>query len=86
MAGGPNVKKVESPNPNWKPGQKQSHPFPDNETIELVPDKLGAAGMYPFIISSCVPRPIAFICSLSAKVCPLPTTSLPWDLSTHKVR
>jgi len=67
MSGIASVRKVESPNPNWKPGQKVSHPFPDSEMIDLDPSQLGASGMYPFIISSCVPRPIAFICSLSSQ-------------------
>ena len=54
-----------SPHPDWQPGQSMTHPFPSSETIDLDPAELGARGMYPFVISSIVPRPIAFICSVS---------------------
>lgn len=62
------MRQVDPPHPNWKPGDKQSHPFPSDEMIELDPAEVGPSEMYPFIISSIVPRPIAFICSLSKKV------------------
>lgn len=61
------TKLVEQPHPNWKPGEKQPHPFPDNETIELDPQDYGKK-LYPFMISSVVPRPIAFISSMSKQV------------------
>ena len=62
------MRKVESPNPGWGPGSKQRHPFPSDEMIELDPAEAGTSAMYPFIISSIVPRPVAFICSLSKEV------------------
>lgn len=58
---------VKQPQEDWQPGQKQPHPFPDNEMIELDPAELGKK-LYPFIISSIIPRPIAFISSLSKEV------------------
>ena len=58
---------VQPPHPDWQPGQSMMHPFPSSETIDLDPAELGARGMYPFVISSIVPRPIAFICSVSKK-------------------
>ena len=58
---------VSSPNPEWKPGQKQQLPFQGTEMQQLNPAELGA-GMYPFIISAICPRPIAFISSLSKEV------------------
>ena len=61
-------KKVGQPHPEWTPGTKQPHPFPDNEMIELDPVNYPGSAMYPFIISSVVPRPIGFICSLSKQV------------------
>ena len=59
------VRMVQQPHPDWQPGQSMMHPFPSSETIDLDPAELGARGMYPFVISSIVPRPIAFICSVS---------------------
>ena len=46
---------------------------------QLDPQKLGA-GMYPFIISAVVPRPIAFISSLSKEV---GSSALPGRLPRH---
>lgn len=59
------MRKVKSPNPDWKPGDELRHPFPTDEEIILDPSEVGPKALYPFIISSVVPRPIAFICSLS---------------------
>ena len=59
------MKYVKQPHPDWKPGQKQPHPFPDNEMIEFEPHE---QKIYPFMISSIAPRPIAFICSVSTDV------------------
>lgn len=61
------VKQVSNPHPDWKPGQKQPHPFDKSQRLVLDPSELGA-GLYPFVISSVVPRPIAFISSLSKEV------------------
>ena len=62
------VRTVKNPHPDWQPGQKLPHPFESKERLELDPAQLGAA-LYPFVISSVVPRPIAFISSLSKEVC-----------------
>lgn len=63
------VKHVGSPHPGWEPGQKQPYPFEDDKRITLDPGE-GPRVMYPFVISAIVPRPIAFISSLSSEVCP----------------
>ncbi len=74
LGGKPNglvdVRQVKNPHPDWQPGQKLPHPFENKERIELDPAQLGA-GLYPFVISAVVPRPIAFISSLSKEVCML---------------
>ena len=64
------VKHVSSPNPDWKPGDKQSPPFENKARLALDPDEQGASGMYPFTISSVIPRPIGFVASLSKEVSP----------------
>ena len=46
---------------------KQPHPFPGTAILELSPEKEGFH-LYPFVISAFVPRPIAFISSLSKEV------------------
>lgn len=61
------VRTVTNPHPGWQPGQKLPHPFESNHRLELDPAQEGA-GLYPFVISSIVPRPIAFISSLSKEV------------------
>jgi hypothetical protein len=61
------VKHVEHPHPDWRPGQKQPYPFEDSTRLTLDPAE-GPRAMYPFVISAIVPRPIAFISSLSAEV------------------
>ena len=61
------VRQVKNPHPDWQPGQKLPHPFQSKERLELDPAQLGAA-LYPFVISAVVPRPIAFISSLSKEV------------------
>lgn len=58
------VIKVEPPHPGWTPQVKQPIPYEGEDWLQLDPQELGA-GMYPFIISAVVPRPIAFISSLS---------------------
>ena len=64
------MKHVSSPNPDWKPGDKQSPPFENKARLALDPDEQGASGMYPFTISSVIPRPIGFVASLSKEVSP----------------
>ena len=40
-----------------------------NARLQIEPHE-GASTMYPFIISSVIPRPIGFVCSLSKEVGP----------------
>lgn len=61
------VCKVHTPNPGWKPREKQPHPYPSSKMLQLVPEEEGVK-LYPFVISAIVPRPIAFISSLSKEV------------------
>jgi hypothetical protein len=61
------VRQTGTPNPDYKEGSKQPHPFGDSPRLELDPAELGVA-LYPFVISAVVPRPIAFISSLSKEV------------------
>lgn len=49
------------PHPGWKPGEKQPAPFHSAETVTVDPAQVGADHLYPLMISSVVPRPIAFI-------------------------
>lgn len=63
----PMVQHVGPPHPDWKPGEKQPAPFENQRRLTLDPAE-GAGVMYPFVISAIVPRPIAFISSLSAQV------------------
>ena len=63
------VKHVGPPHPDWTPGQKQPYPFEDSTRLTLDPAD-GPRVMYPLVISAIVPRPIAFISSLSAEVRP----------------
>lgn len=65
----PGVRAVHTPHLNWRPGVKQPHPFPGTKMLELSPEKEGFH-LYPFVISAFVPRPIAFISSLSKEVRP----------------
>lgn len=58
------IQHVPTPNPDYKPGDKQPAPFKTDKYVTLDPEKLGD-DMYPFIISAVVPRPVAFISSLS---------------------
>ena len=45
-------------------GDKQPHPFSSDRMIALDVSELDGK-LYPLTISSFVPRPIAFVCSLS---------------------
>ncbi|KAK9833388.1 hypothetical protein WJX81_000759 [Elliptochloris bilobata] len=60
----PGVRLVHTPDPGWRPGVKQPHPYPGTKMLQLSPEVEGVK-MYPFVISAIVPRPIAFISSLS---------------------
>ncbi|MBN8548675.1 MAG: flavin reductase family protein [Deltaproteobacteria bacterium] len=53
-----------SPNPQWKPGDTVE--APPGKTIELDPTKIPAKEIYKLIIGSIVPRPIAFVSTISA--------------------
>lgn len=61
------VTQTSSPNPAYREGDKQHHPFGACARLQLSPSDLGV-GLYPFVISAIVPRPIAFISSLSKEV------------------
>uniref|UniRef100_A0A061SEF3 Flavo protein oxygenase n=1 Tax=Tetraselmis sp. GSL018 TaxID=582737 RepID=A0A061SEF3_9CHLO len=54
------------PHPDWKVGENQPPPFSGEEMMALDPSELGGARAYPLVISAVVPRPIAFVCTLSA--------------------
>eukprot|EP00884_Botryococcus_braunii_P015938 jgi/Botrbrau1/3027/Bobra.0070s0023.1 len=58
------VVRTANPNPSYREGDKQPHPYGDSQRLLLNPSEMGA-DLYPFIISCVVPRPIAFISSLS---------------------
>eukprot|EP00798_Chlamydomonas_sp_ICE-L_P021214 gene21214-28123_t len=61
----PPVLLAQPPHPSWKPGDEQPHPFSDEE-VHIDPTKLDKPSLYTFVISAVVPRPIAFISSISA--------------------
>eukprot|EP00965_Chrysotila_dentata_P012270 403168-Pleurochrysis_carterae.AAC.1 len=52
------------PHPRWNPGEKQPLPFQTKDFVALDPKELKSC--YPLVISSYVPRPIAFVSTLSA--------------------
>lgn len=54
----------QSPNPNWKPRDKQPSPYANLGTVTLDPAKEGH-NMYSLMISSITPRPIAFISTVN---------------------
>lgn len=51
--------------PSWVPGKPQHGPYCDLPFIPVDPEALGGTVCYPLVISAGVPRPIAFISSLS---------------------
>ena len=53
-----------APNPEWTPGTKQPLPFANDAMLPFDPKDLKSC--YPLMISAVVPRPIAFVSSLSA--------------------
>lgn len=62
------VKHVEAPHPEWKPGMKQPRPDyigQEDNYITLDPVELGNAG-YPLVISAIAPR---YQCSCSSSAC-----------------
>ncbi|GAQ80591.1 hypothetical protein KFL_000570380 [Klebsormidium nitens] len=58
------IEEVSTLHPDYKPGDKQPSPFTSDKYLALNPAELGDA-MYPFMISAVVPRPVAFVSSLS---------------------
>lgn len=52
-----------SPNPNWKPGDKI--PAPTGTMVELDPASMPVREVYKLLIGGIVPRPIAFVSTLS---------------------
>lgn len=53
------------PHPDWRAGEKQAPPIDTLHTIEIDPANESVPVIYPLVISAVVPRPIAFISSLS---------------------
>lgn len=53
-----------SPNPSWKPGEKIN--FPSGEYAVIDPSVLPAKEIYKLLIGAIVPRPIAFVSTVSA--------------------
>lgn len=65
----PAPRAVGRPHPEWVPGAPQPPPYagaPGANMIALDPAEVDKAAMYAFVISAVVPRPIAFVSSLSA--------------------
>lgn len=52
-----------SPHPEWKPGSKISTPFSDMTGVDLA--ELSQKERYKFLIGAIVPRPIAFVSTIS---------------------
>lgn len=53
------------PHQEWKPGENQSPPFDASRIVSIDPASCAPGTLYPLVISSVVPRPIAFISSVS---------------------
>lgn len=51
--------------PDWKAPEKQPPPFPLEPVLSFDPELLDSSVLYPLVISAVVPRPIAFISTLS---------------------
>lgn len=56
---------VQTPHAGWQPGEPQPPPYDSDAIIDLDPAKVDTSHLYPFLISAVVPRPIAFISSVS---------------------
>ncbi len=52
-----------SPNPKWKPGDTIASPV--DKMVQIDPAQVSALDMYKLLIGSVVPRPIAFVSTLS---------------------
>lgn len=58
---------VGRPHPSWQPGQPQPPPYGAGAPmLTLDPSAVDKASMYAFVISSVVPRPVAFVSTVSA--------------------
>jgi hypothetical protein len=62
--GGTLARRVPPPHPGWQPGQPQPAPFDGGAMIQVDPAATEKAAMYALVISTVVPRPIAFISSV----------------------
>ncbi|GAX77471.1 hypothetical protein CEUSTIGMA_g4915.t1 [Chlamydomonas eustigma] len=58
---------VLTPHPDWKPGQKQPHPFASDEMLGFDPAKIDKGTFYSLMISAVTPRPVAFVSTVDAK-------------------
>lgn len=59
------ARSVLPPHPNWKPGDAQACPLSGGTEFYLVNvDATPASDLYPLVISTAVPRPVAFISSV----------------------
>jgi hypothetical protein len=58
----------DSPNPGWlsESGQPSTSPYADEEIATLFPDNMPKPALYSFVISAIVPRPVAFVSTLSS--------------------
>lgn len=61
------VKTTASPNPSWKLGNKQPSPYKDAGMVSVDPKDTPVSEIYPLVISGIVPRPVAFVSSLSSE-------------------
>lgn len=61
---------VSTPHPDWLPPSKQPHPFSSDTYLDIDPSKTDKASVYSLCISAVVPRPVAFVSSLSAEGLP----------------
>ena len=55
------------PHPGWRPGQKLPPPYPEEFMHAVDPSVTPSDVLYPLIISAVVPRPVAFVSTLSAQ-------------------
>jgi hypothetical protein len=66
-AGATKARHLRRPHPAWRPGDKQPPPYGlGAPMLTLDPATVDKPSMYAFVISAVVPRPIAFVSSVSA--------------------
>jgi hypothetical protein len=58
----------DSPNPGWLSESRQPtiSPYANEEIVTLLPEDVPKPALYSFVISAIVPRPVAFVSSLSS--------------------